>query len=309
MASLQKGLYTVAGGKGGTGKSFVTANMGAALATAGNKVLVIDADFGCSDLHHFMAIQKPEYSFSNFFLNEVTDLRQLLIDTEIDNLKMIASGARVYGLANMHFFKKVSLLRQIGKLEFDYIFIDLGAGISFNNVDFFNLSNEGIIVLNNNPLSRQNALIFIKTALYRKLIQNIRKNKPVWQEIELHLKTEKKDAFEINTILNWIIENSEEMVQVLRDLLFQFRPKLIYNKVRESDLSNGTIEQNFNSLKTVTRQHLQIDLDYLGAIRNDENVEKATQRGDLFFVNNMESDAAKDFRVMFSKEFKESLAM
>lgn len=303
MTSLNKGLYTVAGGKGGTGKSFVTANMGAVLATAGNKVLVIDADFGCSDLHHFMAIQRPEHSFSNFFLNEVTDLRQLLIDTEIDNLKMIASGARVYGLANMHFFKKVNLLRQIGKLEFDYVFIDLGAGISFNNVDFFNLSNEGVIVLNNNPLSRQNALIFIKTALYRKLIQNIRKNKRVWKKIEMHLKAENKDAFEINTILNWIIENSEEMVQVLRDLLFQFRPKLVYNKVRESDLSNGTIEQNYNSFKAVTRQHLQIDLDYLGAIRHDENVEKATQRGDLFFVNNMESDAAKDFLVMFSKDF------
>lgn len=73
MTENTKGIYTVAGGKGGTGKTFITANLGAALAVSGHKVLVIDADFGCSDLHNFMAIRQPRYSFSNFFLNEVKD--------------------------------------------------------------------------------------------------------------------------------------------------------------------------------------------------------------------------------------------
>jgi len=174
---------------------------------------------------------------------------------------------------------------------------------------FYNLSNEGIIVLNNNPLSRQNALVFIKTALYRKLIQTIRKNKRVWKKIELHLKEEKKNAFEINTILNWIVENSEEMVQVLRDLLFAYRPKLIYNKVSEADRTSGIIEKNFSNLKTITRQHLQIDLEFAGAIRNDDSVERSTQAGEMFFVNNLGSDAANDFLTIFSDEFKESVAM
>jgi cellulose biosynthesis protein BcsQ len=37
-------VYTVGGGKGGTGKSFTTANLGTILAQQGNKVLLVDLD-------------------------------------------------------------------------------------------------------------------------------------------------------------------------------------------------------------------------------------------------------------------------
>jgi len=49
-------VYTVAGGKGGTGKSFTAANLGTILAQQGNKVLLMDLDLGASNLHTFLAL-------------------------------------------------------------------------------------------------------------------------------------------------------------------------------------------------------------------------------------------------------------
>ncbi len=72
---MHKGIITVAGGKGGTGKTFVTANLGTALAQIGHKVIIVDADFGGSDLNQFMSIKRPKHSLSNILLNENKELR------------------------------------------------------------------------------------------------------------------------------------------------------------------------------------------------------------------------------------------
>ncbi len=42
----EKHIWAIAGGKGGIGKSFVTANLGIALCERGKKVIVVDADLG-----------------------------------------------------------------------------------------------------------------------------------------------------------------------------------------------------------------------------------------------------------------------
>jgi len=47
----QTTIIPVAGGKGGVGKSFVTANLAVALAQAGKSVIAVDADLGNSNLH------------------------------------------------------------------------------------------------------------------------------------------------------------------------------------------------------------------------------------------------------------------
>ena len=43
-------IIIVASGKGGTGKTTVTANIGAALAMRGNLVALVDMDMGCRNL-------------------------------------------------------------------------------------------------------------------------------------------------------------------------------------------------------------------------------------------------------------------
>jgi len=47
-------IYPIGGGKGGVGKSFITANLGALLAKQGKRVVLVDLDLGGSNLHTFL---------------------------------------------------------------------------------------------------------------------------------------------------------------------------------------------------------------------------------------------------------------
>ena len=70
--------YTVGGGKGGTGKSFITASLGTILAQQDKKVLLVDLDLGASNLHTFLAIGKPQISLKQYLNKEVHDLNAVL---------------------------------------------------------------------------------------------------------------------------------------------------------------------------------------------------------------------------------------
>ena len=55
-----KKVWTFAGGKGGTGKTAITANIGVALATMGYRVILVDADLGGANLHTILNIKRPK---------------------------------------------------------------------------------------------------------------------------------------------------------------------------------------------------------------------------------------------------------
>lgn len=52
-------IYSIGGGKGGVGKSFVTASLGALLAGGGKSVALVDLDLGASNLHTFLGLPAP----------------------------------------------------------------------------------------------------------------------------------------------------------------------------------------------------------------------------------------------------------
>ena len=51
-------IWPIGGGKGGTGKSFLTSNMGILLARQGFKTLLIDADLGAPNLHTIVGLSQ-----------------------------------------------------------------------------------------------------------------------------------------------------------------------------------------------------------------------------------------------------------
>ena len=63
-------IWAVGGGKGGTGKSFVTCNIATCLAAQGKKTLLIDADFGGANLHTLLGVSKSKKSLADFFSNK-----------------------------------------------------------------------------------------------------------------------------------------------------------------------------------------------------------------------------------------------
>ena len=80
-------VWAIAGGKGGTGKSVIAANLGIALSSIGTKVILIDGDLGGANLHTCLNIRHPQANLNDFITNDKKDLSEILLDTPAERLK------------------------------------------------------------------------------------------------------------------------------------------------------------------------------------------------------------------------------
>ena len=121
-------VITITSGKGGVGKTTTTANLSAALAALGKKVVAIDADIGLRNLDVVMGLEnRIVYDLVNV-VEGTCRLRQAMIkDKRMDELYLIpAAQSRdksAIGPADM-----IAVADQL-RAEFDFVLIDSPAGI------------------------------------------------------------------------------------------------------------------------------------------------------------------------------------
>ena len=60
-------IIAVGGGKGGIGKSVICTNLAIGMALSGQKVVLVDTDFGASNLHALLGINNPLSGFQDLF--------------------------------------------------------------------------------------------------------------------------------------------------------------------------------------------------------------------------------------------------
>ena len=70
---------------------------------------------------------------------EVDELRDVLLPTPNENLRLACGGSELVGMANLSHGAKTKLIRHIRKLDADFVLIDLGAGSAYNTLDIFTL--------------------------------------------------------------------------------------------------------------------------------------------------------------------------
>ena len=168
-------IYPIGGGKGGVGKSFISASLGALIASHGKKVALIDLDLGASNLHTFLGLPAPENGLNRYLSRTTQQLESAAIPTHVSNLSFISSCHCSMEIANLFYAQKIKLINAIKKLPFDYVFMDLGAGTNFNTLDFFLTGSKGIFICTPEPTSIENAFRFIKAVYLRRLKQIIKK--------------------------------------------------------------------------------------------------------------------------------------
>jgi flagellar biosynthesis protein FlhG len=162
-------LWSIGGGKGGIGKSLVTLGLGISLARLGKKVILIDADLGGANMHTLMGVRYPHVRLEHFLNKKVARLEDTIIETSVEGIGLICGADNLLGAANPTHAQKMKLLNEIEALPAEYVLMDLGAGTSFNTLDFFNYSGGKITLFTSQAPSLQNAYGFIKSALYRQL--------------------------------------------------------------------------------------------------------------------------------------------
>ena len=165
-------IITVGGGKGGVGKSLIALNLAASLAVDGHRVVIADMDLGAANQHLLLGISQPTVGLQALLDKSVKEAVNCLTETIVPNMRLLAGTTGVLGAANIAHNRKVSILRKLRALEADIVVVDVGAGVGYNALDFFDLGARKIIVTSPQVTALHDAYAFLKSAVLRLLVHS-----------------------------------------------------------------------------------------------------------------------------------------
>jgi flagellar biosynthesis protein FlhG len=154
-------VVAVTSGKGGVGKTNVTANLAVALAHLGRRVMVLDADLGLGNLDVLLGLT-PKFSLADV-LSGQRRLREVLVPGP-GGITVLPAGSGFQNLTALSDHQIRELQSEMDELqeETDILLIDTGAGIGRNVTSFATMAQDIIVVAAPEPTSLTDAYALMK---------------------------------------------------------------------------------------------------------------------------------------------------
>jgi flagellar biosynthesis protein FlhG len=273
LLKSKKKIWSMGGGKGGVGKSFIISNLAITLARMGKKVIIVDLDLGSANLHTCLGIDIPMATITDFFSGRVDSLEKLLVKTEVTNLQFISGANDSSAAANLTEEQHKILLKKLEELPAEYILLDLGAGTHYTTLDYFLLADRPLISLSPEPTAIENSYRFIKSAYFRWIreVENKLGLKSLVEEAMDH-----KNHLGIKTphdLLNGIEILNPGLGKVFREEVQKFEVFLVMNQVRtQNDAEIG------HAVTAVCKKYFGIETHYVGYLDYDNAVWQAVRK-------------------------------
>ncbi|MBL8362690.1 MAG: AAA family ATPase [Rubrivivax sp.] len=176
-------ITAITSGKGGVGKTFVAANLAAALARLGEKVLVLDADLGLANLDVVLHLH-PKVTLHDVFTGQKPLEEAILPAPGGFSVLLAGSGLVEYSRLTPHIREQLQSVIERVKPKFDRVLLDTGAGISDVVLYTISLADDVLVVASPEPTSLADAYATIKvlaTTQTRRTVQLLvnQANRPV----------------------------------------------------------------------------------------------------------------------------------
>lgn len=154
-------VITVTSGKGGVGKSNVSINLAIQFAKLGQRVIILDADFGLANIE-IMFGTVPKHNLCDL-IYQGKDITQI-ITWGPGGVGFISGGSGIAGLSNLNREYLTYIIQNLAKLDAmaDVIIVDTGAGISDAVLEFLVASGEIILVTTPEPTSITDSYSLLK---------------------------------------------------------------------------------------------------------------------------------------------------
>ncbi len=152
----------IASGKGGVGKTILSLSVGKSLAQTGKKVLIIDADFGLSNIHLMLGLT-PQKNLAHFFFGDAS-FEEIIVGVE-EGFSFISSGNGIHELAKLPKDHIVSLIRRLQELaedNYDFVIFDTPPGIHDDTLAVVSSADFPVIITTPEPTAVADAYALIK---------------------------------------------------------------------------------------------------------------------------------------------------
>ena len=254
-------LISVASGKGGVGKSVVSANLALALAKTGRSVVLADLDVGGADAHILFGQLNPPVTLTDFLDKRVNRLDEVALPvTDCPDLRLIAGTGETLATANMPYARKKRLMNHFQRLDADVVVLDIGAGTSYHALDFFLMADVHLAVTTPEPTAVLDLYRFIKLAAIRRVLASVLARSPMSEVLS------NRDFTSIGEVMDVAGATDAEGREMAAAAVQSFRPGLIVNR------TSGRSMINVLYLRKILKDYVGGDLMLLGEIPEDSAV-------------------------------------
>ena len=261
-------IIPIASGKGGVGKSLLSANLAIALGQAGKKVVLADLDLGASNLHLQIGHNVKNSSIGTY-LTEKTAFKSIIEPTEYENVSFIAGDSQIPGLTSLKAVQKAKLVRNFHSIDADFLILDLGAGTHQIILDMFLQSPQGILVTSPTVTATLDGYLFVKNSVFRLMYTTFKKGTPGCAFLDsLKKDSDKMKSLYIPKLIEALRRVDSANTELFLSRLKQFRPRLVINMI--DDPKDAEKAQR---IRNSCSQYL--GLEFLGLIYRDQLQDKA----------------------------------
>lgn len=266
-------IIAIGGGKGGIGKSMISASIGICLAERGRHTLMVDADLGGANLHTVLGVTPPKATLSDFIERRIEDFSEVVAPTRFAGLSLACGALDVVNAANLKYAQKARFLKEVSRYKCDVTVLDLGAGTAFNTVDFFLVADVGLVVATPEPTSIENAYRFIKTTFFRKL-KHLEHQFGIRHMVDaLMAEREQRNIRTPVELLRTLSKEDPDRGRALAEEIAKMSFGLVINQVRDDE--DKKLGQN---IRSVCQQYFGIAPTILGVIPHDNVVWQAVKK-------------------------------
>ncbi len=290
-------IWAVGSGKGGVGKSLISASLSMILSNLEQHVIAVDLDLGNANMHTCLGIKYPRKTILDFLNNDIKDLNEITLDTPLYNLKLISGAGGIVGSSNPVHAQKLKLMRNLEKLYVDSIVLDLGAGTSFNTIDFYMSATDHLLVTTPEITSVQSLYNFIRICVFRKL-QSIFYSNVHARDIIDRTKAPGANGgvFQVEEVLKQLESIDGRGVEEYYAFQKSFRPVIIMNMVMKQGEAKLGI-----GLQKVVKRYLGVETEYAGSVSFDTSVRESLHSGVPHLINVPKSKSSQDIYALIPK--------